>query len=109
MVSTLIVDCVHGCPAAGVPLLLERRCVSGWTPVVEGVTGPDGRLRELESYDGPAGAFRLTVTPAPYFASLGMAASHTDVAFGFQLSDDPRGRRFSVFIAPNAYASFVRH
>jgi 5-hydroxyisourate hydrolase-like protein (transthyretin family) len=90
-------------------MLLERRSLSGWTPVAEGVTGSDGKLLELESYAGPGGSFRLTVAPAPYFASLGMPASHSEVAIAFQLSAEQEDRRISVFIAPNAYTSFVRH
>lgn len=108
MVSALIVDCVHGRPAAGVTLRLEHYAPSGWTLIVEGLTGHDGRLPELEEYAGPGGAYRLTVTSAPYFAALGMATTQLDVTTVFKVSEDQRGGGFSVYITPNAHTSVVR-
>ena len=46
-ITTHVLDTSRGCPAAGVPVVLERAVDSGWQPVGRGTTDADGRANDL--------------------------------------------------------------
>ncbi|HKD96314.1 MAG TPA: hydroxyisourate hydrolase, partial [Micromonosporaceae bacterium] len=66
--STHVLDTERGEPAAGVPVLLERRAGDGWVTVASGTTGDDGRLGGfVPDEQWGAGRYRLTFSTAGVF------------------------------------------
>ena len=55
-ITTHVLDTSRGCPAAGVPVVLERAVDSGWQPVGRGTTDADGRVSDLLSSAPEEGA-----------------------------------------------------
>ena len=65
-ITTHVLDTSRGCPAVGVPVLLERAVDSGWQAVGRGTTDVDGRARELLSSAPEDGRYRLTFDTGAY-------------------------------------------
>ena len=69
-ITTHVLDTARGVPAAGVPVVLERRDGEDWTRVGRGETDSDGRLRSLMPAEAALepGEYRLTFDTRQYFA-----------------------------------------
>src|ERR687888_1148409 len=57
-ISTHVLDAAAGGPAAGVPVVLERRIGATWTKLAAAITDSDGRVANLGVSSG-AGVHRL--------------------------------------------------
>ncbi|HEY8841601.1 MAG TPA: hydroxyisourate hydrolase [Candidatus Dormibacteraeota bacterium] len=67
-VSTHVLDTARGRPAKDVPVTLSHRGTDRrWTVVGRGVTGADGRIRELAEGGVAFGEYRLEFDTAHYF------------------------------------------
>ncbi len=98
--STHVLDAVTGRPAAGVAVRLEH----GGTPVAEGVTDPDGRIRDL----GPlrAGTHRLTFDTGAWFAAAGTPAFYPEVTIAFTVADPDAHHHVPLLLSPFAYSTY---
>jgi 5-hydroxyisourate hydrolase len=65
-ITTHVLDTSRGCPAAGVPVVLERAVDARWQPVGRGTTDADGRARDLLSSAPEDGRYRLTFDTGAY-------------------------------------------
>ena len=103
-ISTHVLDTVRGEPAAGIQVRLDRRDGGGWTPVAQGRTDRDGRLREWVPGPGwRAGGYRLVFLVAPYFTG---EAFFPEITIAFQISDPDRHHHVPLLLSPYGYTTY---
>jgi 5-hydroxyisourate hydrolase len=103
-ISTHILDTVRGEPARGVHVRLERRDTDGWSPIAEGHTDPDGRLREwVPVADWRAGGYRLVFHVEPY---LGGDAFFPEITVAFHVQDPDRPYHVPLLLSPYGYSTY---
>ena len=100
MISTHVLDTARGRPAAGVPVVLERRADGGWSLVGEGRTNADGRVGELAPAD--AGVYRLTFDTGSYFE----AGFYPQVAVEFRVDDGAGHYHVPLLLSPFGYSTY---
>jgi 5-hydroxyisourate hydrolase len=95
--STHVLDTARGMPAAGVPVRLTREDGS---PVADGVTDADGRLRDwVSEVDWVPGRYRLTFeTGGPFFPV---------VAVEFVVADTGRHHHVPLLLSPYGYTTYL--
>ena len=105
MITTHVLDTALGRPAAGVPVVLERRDGAGWQPVGSGVTDGDGRLRTL---DPPrlAGTYRIRFDTAAYFRASGQAGFYPFVEVVFEVTDAAAHHHVPLLLSPFGYSTY---
>jgi 5-hydroxyisourate hydrolase len=96
--STHVLDAAAGRPAEGVGIRLERRDGTAWTPLTEGRTDGDGRLRDLPATD--KGTYRLVFD----------TAAHSDffpeVSVVFTITEPDRHHHVPLLLSPFAYSTY---
>ena len=94
--STHVLDTTRGEPARGVPVRLER----DGTPVAEGVTDDDGRLR-LDLAE--PGRHRLVFDISAY---LGPGAFFPEVTVAFQVTTPDQHLHVPLLLSPYGYTTY---
>ena len=108
-VSTHILDLVHGKPAAGVPVRLERQNDSGsWQPVASSHTDQDGRCPQLLPKDEAfsAGVYRLIFETGGYFAQQNIATLYPVVEVMFRAQQGESHFHIPLLLSPNGYTTY---
>jgi hydroxyisourate hydrolase len=97
--STHVLDTERGEPAAGVPVLLERRVGAAWVTVASGVTDGDGRLRDfVPAGQWGAGRYRLTFTTAGVF--------FPEVSVVFEVAAPQRHHHVPLLVSAYGYTTY---
>jgi 5-hydroxyisourate hydrolase len=102
--STHVLDAITGTPAAGIAVTLERRAAGRWTPVAEGRTDADGRIRQLG--DPGAGVHRITFDTGGYFAGRGVATFYPEVTVAFDITDAAAHLHVPLLLSPYAFSTY---
>ncbi|MGH3434557.1 MAG: hydroxyisourate hydrolase [Thermocrispum sp.] len=102
--STHVLDSTSGGPAPGVTVRLESRTDGGWSPVAEGTTDADGRIREFTPHGPAAGVHRLVFDTGSYFA--GVPAFYPEVTVTFQITDAGEHHHVPLLLSPFAYSTY---
>ncbi|HWL87038.1 MAG TPA: hydroxyisourate hydrolase [Polyangiaceae bacterium] len=106
-ITTHVLDTARGCPAAGVPVLLEHReAQGGWTECGRGTTDADGRLRDLLGGPLVAGEFRLTFDTASYFQACAVAGFFPEVRIAFIVRDANAHHHVPLLLSPYGYSTY---
>lgn len=108
-ISTNVIDCVHGRPAVGVGVRLERRVDATWSAEATGCTGTDGTVANWSPE--PAGrtgrgVYRLRFDSGLYFATLGIAPMYPEVVIVFAVGEQAEDCSVTLLLGPYAYATF---
>ena len=103
-VSTHVLDSSRGCPAAGVPVRLERSGDAG--ALAETVTDDDGRVAQLGPGDLGPGTYRVVFGTGAYFARTGQQAFYPEVAVSFLVGDTGGHYHVPLVLSPFAYATY---
>ena len=82
-ITTHVLDTSRGCPAAGVPVVLERAVDSDWLPIARATTDADGRANDLLTSSPQDGRYRLTFDTAAYLGALGETGFYPEVSVTF--------------------------
>jgi 5-hydroxyisourate hydrolase len=108
-ITTHVLDTARGCPAEGVPVLLEtQEAGGGWRVVGSGHTDLKGRLQDLL----PAGralsegAYRLTFDTATYFSAQGASSFYPSVAVVFVVRDAAQHYHVPLLLSPFGYSTY---
>lgn len=103
--STHVLDTTHGCPAAGVAIVLEG---NEGVRLFEGTTNADGRCPDLPAI--ACGCFRLTFAVADYFRSKGVNLPEPPfidrVAIDFGVADDAGHYHVPLLVSPFGYSTY---
>lgn len=108
-VTTHVLDTALGRPARGVPVRLEAAADAGrtgWTPLAEGATDTDGRVRDLGPERLEAGAYRLVFDTASYFAGTGRRGFYPEVAVVFDLVEQDAHHHVPLLLSPYSYSTY---
>ncbi len=105
--STHVLDATAGCPAAGMPVRLDRRDGAGWAGLAEGVTGPDGRLAGWVPAAGfGAGEYRLRFGTGDWFAGQGRVTFYPEVVVIFTVTDPVAHHHVPLLLSPYGYSTY---
>jgi 5-hydroxyisourate hydrolase len=99
-ITTHVLDTSRGCPAAGVPVVLERAVNARWEPVGRGTTDADGRARELLSSAPEDGRYRLT------FDTGGYSRFYPEVMVTFVVEGGEDHYHVPLLLSPFGYSTY---
>ncbi len=103
MITTHVLDTAVGKPAAGIRVTLELQAGAAWTPVGDGVTDADGRLRTLTPGPVPAGTYRIAFDTGAY---LGPGAFFPRVEIHFAVADGTQHFHVPLLLSPFGYSTY---
>ncbi len=111
--STHVLDTMHGCPAAGMQVTLQRLHGPNATTLKAFTLDTDGRHDGGALLDAAAmavGQYRLVFAVAPYFRARGVALpqpafiDHVSVDFG--IADAAAHYHVPLLVSPWAYSTY---
>jgi 5-hydroxyisourate hydrolase len=105
-ITTHVLDTARGCPAADVPVLLERAVDSGWHPVGRATTDADGRARDLLTSAPEDGHYRLTFDTGTYFRGVGEAGFSPEVSVTFVVAHGEDHYHVPLLLSPFGYSTY---
>jgi 5-hydroxyisourate hydrolase len=106
-ITTHVLDLSRGCPAAGVPVILEVEAAAGWQSIGAGFTNDDGRITDLllsESIE--VGVYRLTFDTGKYFAAHNAQTFYPKVAVTFRIEDANQHYHVPLLVSPFGYSTY---
>ena len=104
--TVCVIDTMHGRPADGVAVRVERRVDGEWRGLVQGVTDETGGLAGvLSKLPVTCGVYRVELDVDGYFASLGIAAFHPVVSVVFRVGE-PTGYHIPILITPHSLQTY---
>ena len=112
--STHVLDTMHGCPAAGMAVTLQRREAGGaYTTLQQFTLNADGRNEGgalLTADTMAAGQYRLVFSVAPYFRGRGVAlpqpAFIDEVNLDFGIADPQARYHVPLLVSPWSYSTY---
>jgi 5-hydroxyisourate hydrolase len=108
MITTHVLDTARGRPAAGVPVVLERRMGTEWQSIGSGETDSDGRLHTLM----PATAaltpdvYRLVFDTGRYFQSQRSPRFYPQVIIVFETTEGEGHYHVPLLISPFGFTTY---
>lgn len=105
-VTTHVLDTSLGRPAAGVPVRLEHVAGGQPTPVAEGLTDDDGRVRDLGPGDLRPGTYRVVFGTGAYFARSGQRTFYPEAAVTFLIEEAGGHYHVPLVLSPFAYSTY---
>lgn len=109
-ITTHIVDIATGRPAAGIPIVLERKTHSaGWQPIYNGLTDIDGRANDLLSPREAflPGHYRLLFETGSYFLLQNVECFFPQVTVNFVVKDAMKHFHIPVLLSPFGYSTYL--
>ena len=106
--TTHVLDTARGCPAAGVPVVLERASEpDSWTPIASVRTDTDGRASALKG-ELPLlpGRYRLVFDTATYFEAIGVRGFYPLVVVVFEAAAGESHYHVPLLLSPFGYATY---
>jgi 5-hydroxyisourate hydrolase len=106
-ITTHVLDLSTGCPAAGVPVILEVEAAGGWQSIGKGFTNADGRITDLLSSESvEAGVYRLTFDTAKYFAAHNIQTFYPKVTVTFRIENSEQHYHVPLLVSPFGYSTY---
>jgi len=101
--STQVIDCAFGAPAASVGVLLRRLAEADWHEVAHGSTGADGRLSGWHGRPLRSGTYQLEFDLDGYYSALGTIPLYPRVIVEFRVSDPTVDLHLPLLVTPNSF------
>jgi len=107
-ITTHILDVSKGCPASGVPVMLERQTTTNWEIIGKGATDEDGRLRDLLNSETvlQTGNYRLTFDTENYFLQQKIESFYPQVTVAFTVRDAAQHYHVPLLLSPFGYSTY---
>ena len=108
-ITTHILDIVSGKPAAGIPVVLERKThTSGWQAIAEGMTDFDGRANDLLAPTEVflPGHYRLLFDTGAYFATKDIECFFPQVTVSFVVRDELKHYHVPLLLSAFGYTVY---
>jgi 5-hydroxyisourate hydrolase len=108
-ISTHILDMVHGRPASGVPVRLEKQNAAGnWLLLTSARTDHDGRCAQLlpEGEALSAGIYRLLFDITGYFEAQKILCLYPVVEITFTAREGESHFHIPLLLSPNGYTTY---
>lgn len=110
--STHVLDTMHGCPAAGMAVRLERLDGARVETLKAFTSNDDGRADAplLDATSMAAGRYRLVFSVAPYFRAKGVRLPEPpfidEVQLDFGIADAGGHYHVPLLVSPWAYSTY---
>lgn len=106
-ITTHVLDLSRGCPASGVPVILQREADGDWELIGGGITNADGRVTDLLPGEGVgAGVYRLLFNTEKYFAAQSTQTFYPEVIVTFRIDDADQHYHVPVLVSPFGYFTY---
>ncbi len=105
-VTTHVLDTSLGQPAAGVDVRLERMDGADPSPVAQGRTDDDGRVRDFGPDGLPPGTYRVVFDTGGYFTRTGRHGFYPEVAISFSIDSADGHYHVPLVLSPFAYSTY---
>jgi 5-hydroxyisourate hydrolase len=108
-ITTHVLDTSRGCPAAGVPVVLQQRSTGDrWHVVGSGQTDADGRLTDLLTPQTALepGAYRLIFDTQRYFDAHGLRGFYPHVIVVFEAAPGEAHYHVPLLLGPFGYTTY---
>ncbi len=106
-ITTHVLDTARGCPAAGVPVCLERQVGDSFDVVGRGVTNGDGRVADLLPPGTlTAGVYRITFQTGAYYESLAAQGFYPYAQIVFVVRDVSQHYHVPLLLSPYGYSTY---
>jgi 5-hydroxyisourate hydrolase len=106
-ITVTATDGLHGRPAAGIEIQLERRDDDGWRERACGRADAGGQVRQWQPDGGlERGTYRVELDLDGYFAALGVVPFLPVATVTFRLPDAAEPCHIAVVITPAASAAY---
>ncbi len=107
-ITTHILDTARGCPAADVPVSLERQITGGgWSAVGQGQTDADGRNKALmHEGDLEQGVYRISFDTGAYYRRLGETSFYPQVRICFTVGAADEHYHVPLLLSPYGYSTY---
>jgi 5-hydroxyisourate hydrolase len=106
-ITTHVLDLSRGCPAVGVPVILEVEAAGAFKPIGKGITNADGRITDLLASESiEAGVYRLTFDTGKYFAVHNAQTFYTEVTVTFRIEDSRQHYHVPLLVSPFGYSTY---
>jgi 5-hydroxyisourate hydrolase len=108
-ISTHVLDLVHGKPAKGVVVRLEKQGTAGdWRQLTSASTDQDGRCARLlpEGEDLSSGVYRLSFDTENYYGMQNVDTLYPAVEVMFQVRDGELHFHIPLLLSPNGYSTY---
>ena len=106
-ITTHVLDTSRGCPAAGIPVILEREAAGVWELIGSGITNTDGRITDLlpgESIE--TGVYRLLFNTGRYFATQNAQTFYPEVIVIFNIEHSDQHYHVPLLLSPFGYSTY---
>jgi 5-hydroxyisourate hydrolase len=105
-ISTHVLDSVTGRPAAGMAIRLEASPGPGhhFSPLGQGVTDTDGRVRDFGCGELAPGLYRLVFATGPWQAEHGRESFYPQVVIPFTAGEGHH--HVPILLSPFAYSTY---
>lgn len=102
-ITTHVLDTAKGCPAAGIPVLLEQKTPAGWMVAGQGFTDQDGRVTTLLPPDKalPPADYRLVFNVSTYQDGF-----FPEVIVCFRIADPHAHYHVPLLLSPFGYSTY---
>jgi len=108
-ITTHVLDTSRGCPAVGVPVVLQQRADGDrWHVVGGGQTDADGRVRDLLAESAPLvpGVYRLIFDTQRYFDQQGLRGFYPHVIVVFEATPGETHYHVPLLLGPFGYTTY---
>lgn len=108
-ISTHVLDLVHGKPAKGVAVRLEKQNAAGdWRVLTLARTDQDGRCGQLlpEGENLSAGVYRLSFDTGSYYGLQNIDTLYPAMEVMFQARDGESHFHIPLLLSPNGYTTY---
>jgi 5-hydroxyisourate hydrolase len=106
-ISTHVLDISTGRPAAGVPVVIEKKGGEGFARVGGGATDADGRIKDLVAEgELTEGTYRVTFDTGAYFSASGREGFYPEAAVVFVVKDAAAHYHVPLLLSPFGYSTY---
>lgn len=106
-ISTHVLDTARGCPAAGIPVTLERWEDGAWVLLDQGPTDADGRRKGLlGDTEARAGLHRISFEIGVYHDALGVDGFYPRAAIEFRVTSPEQHHHVPLLLSPFGYSTY---
>ncbi len=106
-ITTHVLDTARGCPAAGVPVRLERQVGDDFQLIGRGTTNSDGRVADLLVPGAlSAGVYRITFDTGVYYEALGIAGFYPYAQIVFVVREPGQHYHVPLLLSPFGYSTY---
>ena len=106
-ITTHVLDTARGCPAEGMPIVLEILQDGEFSEVTRAVTNSDGRVTDFTPTGSlEAATYRITFETGVYFQKLNIQGFYPQVQVDFVITQPNEHHHVPLLISPFGFSTY---